>query len=96
METGEIAAAVIDDALSSGDLAHLREYPAHIERELRPKYVGYVMAERWLSRGWVIDFMARRVNRSSYLRDAVVKIITDEADPREVFSVRGILKSVWG
>jgi len=96
METGEIAASVIADALSSDDLGRLQKYPERVEGELRPKYVGYSMAERWPSRSWLINFMTRQVNRSAYLHDAVVRIITDEADPREVFSLGGLLKSIWG
>ncbi len=96
METGEIAASVIDRTLSSGDLERLREYPSRLERKLRPRYARYALAERWFGAKWIVDLMVRRVNRSSYLHDAVVRIITDVADPRQEFSLRGILKSMWG
>ena len=93
METGEIAAEVADEALTSGDLTRLSEFPERIERELRPKFLGYRIAENWFSRPWLNDFVARRIRSSRILQELVAGIINETVDPREVFSLRGILRS---
>jgi geranylgeranyl reductase family protein len=93
METGEIAADVCHRALGSGDFSCLGEFPSRIERELRPKYLGYLLAEEWLSKPWLNDFVARRVRRSRYLQESIAGIVNETADPRETFSLRGVLRS---
>jgi flavin-dependent dehydrogenase len=93
METGEIAAEVAHNALSSGDLSRLSEFPRRIERELQPKFLGYRIAENWFSKPWLNDFVARRIRSSRILQELVAGIINETVDPREVFSLRGILRS---
>ncbi|HSE96639.1 MAG TPA: geranylgeranyl reductase family protein, partial [Blastocatellia bacterium] len=93
METGEIAADISHRALSSGDFSCLSEFPDRIERELKPKYRGYILAEDWLSKPWLNDFLSRRVRRSRYLQESVAGIINETADPRKTFSIRGVLRS---
>jgi len=93
METGEIAARLSDEALKTGDFKSLDEFPRSVERELRPKYTGYLLAERWLARPWLNDFVARRVSRSRYLQACISGIVNETIDPREVFSLRGVIRS---
>jgi geranylgeranyl reductase family protein len=93
METGEIAAEVAHDALISGDLSRLSEFPHRIERELKPKFLGYRIAENWFSRPWLNDFVARRIRSSRILQELVAGIVNETVDPREVFSLRGMLRS---
>lgn len=93
METGEIAARLSDEALRTEDFELLGEFPRSVERELRPKYMGYLMAEKWLARPWLNDFVARRVSRSPYLQECVSGIVNETIDPREVFSLRGVIRS---
>ena len=93
METGEIAADVAHDALSSGDFSRLREFPHRIEQELKPKFLGYRIAENWFSRPWLNDFVARRIRSSRFLQELVAGIVNETVDPREVFSLRGMLRS---
>lgn len=93
METGEIAAEVAHEALVSGDLTRLSIFPERIEHELRPKFLGYRIAENWFSRPWLNDFVARRIRSSRFLQELVAGIVNETVDPREVFSLRGILRS---
>lgn len=93
METGELAAEVAHEALSSGDLSRLSEFPQRIERELKPKFLGYRIAENWFSKPWLNDFVARRIRSSRFLQELVAGIVNETVDPREVFSLRGILRS---
>ena len=94
LETGILAAEVLHDALSSGEMERLAAYPERLEQELRPKYLSYEIAERWLSIPWLIDFLARRVHRSRRLARAAKGILQETVDPREIFSVTGILRSL--
>jgi flavin-dependent dehydrogenase len=94
LETGEMAAETIHSALSEGDMGALRRYPARIDRELRPKYWGYLIAETWVRWPLLIDFMSRRVLKSRHLQRAASGILTETTDPRHIFSVGGILRSL--
>ena len=93
METGEIAAEVAHDALTSGDLSRLSQFHYRIEHELKPKFLGYRIAENWFSRPWLNDFVARRIRSSRFLQELVAGIVNETVDPRELFSLRGILRS---
>ncbi|MBM3263982.1 MAG: NAD(P)/FAD-dependent oxidoreductase [candidate division Zixibacteria bacterium] len=95
METGELAASVLHEALQTDDFQRLRVYPEQIEDRLRPRYYGYSVAEKWLASAFISDFMIARARRSPYLRRIAADIIEEKVDPRAVFSVRGILKSMW-
>ena len=93
METGEAASQVLDEALAHRDPGRLSQYPNQIEA-LRPKYLGYELAERWLARPFLNDLLARRVSRSAYLQDQLSGIINETADPAAVFSFRGLVRSL--
>jgi menaquinone-9 beta-reductase len=93
METGELAAEVASRALQEADFDHLREFPLRLERELKPKFLGYQLAQDWLSRPWLNDLVARRIQKSRFLQELVAGIVNETVDPREVFSVRGLVRS---
>ncbi len=93
METAEIAAEFVHDALQGGDLAALRGFPARIESELSDKYIGYRMAERWLAHAWLTNFLAHRAQQSARIRRAVEGLLNERIDPRRVFSIGGLLRS---
>ena len=93
METGEIAAEVASRALQEADFDHLGEFPRRLEAEVKPKFLGYELAQDWLSRPWLNDLVARRIQKSRFLQELVAGIVNETVDPREVFSVRGIIRS---
>ncbi|MEJ2367409.1 MAG: geranylgeranyl reductase family protein [Acidobacteriota bacterium] len=95
METGEMAARALNACLEKDDSAALESYWKALERDLAKKYVGYRIAERWLSREWIANFFARRARRSRFLQKAFAGFMNETVDPREVFSVSGILKSYF-
>jgi geranylgeranyl reductase family protein len=95
MRTGELAAEVVHDALASGSGAPLRDFSARLERELGARYRGYQKAERWMSRPWLNDLVARRMRRSRFLREAMAAVLNETLDPAVVFSLRGMLQSLW-
>jgi menaquinone-9 beta-reductase len=94
METAELAAEAIDETLRSGDGSRLRRFPARLE-ELRFRYLGYEAAERWLSMPWLVDLVARRARTSKFLQEAIAGIINETADPRTLFSLRGMIQAFW-
>ena len=96
METAEIAADAVDQALSSGSREGLKLLPHHLSRELAPKYEAYQVAQRWISHAWVNDLVAWRANRSRYMQRALRDILADRADASRIFSVRGFAKSLMG
>jgi geranylgeranyl reductase family protein len=93
METGEIAAEVAHQALATGEMSRLGEFPDRIRDELSHKFLGYRIAENWFSRPWLNDFVAGRIRRSRFLQELVAGIVNETVDPREVFSLRGMLRS---
>ena len=95
METGELAASIVHKSLVEGNFQYLHEFPRLLEEELRPRYLGYQIAENWLSKAWLNDLIARRARKSRFLQNAFAGIITETVDPRTIFSVWGILKSLW-
>jgi geranylgeranyl reductase family protein len=94
METGELAAETLREALERDEPHLLARFSPVAKRLLAPKYVGYQAAERWLSRPWVTDLLARRAQRSRFLRDALPGILNETIDPRKVFSIGGLARSL--
>jgi len=95
MESAELAAGVIHDALNRSDISCLQEFPALLKRHLLPRYPAYHAAERWLSRPWLNDFMARRIARSPFLRNVVRETLEERGEPRPVFTLANLLRSFW-
>ncbi|HWP47929.1 MAG TPA: geranylgeranyl reductase family protein [Candidatus Limnocylindrales bacterium] len=95
METGELAALVIHKALAKRKSEYLQEFPRLLEEKLKPRYLGYQIAENWLAKAWLNDFMVQRARKSRFLREAFTGILAETIDPRMVFSISGILKSWW-
>lgn len=96
METAELAGDIVDEALRHGDMSLLGRFPAVVNERLLPRYQGYRIAENWLSIPWLNDLVARRAQRSVFMRHAMEGIVNETEDPRTVFSLRGLLKSFWG
>ena len=96
MESGEMAAEHVGLLLETGDARHLDGYARRIDRELRPRFRGYALAQRWLATPWLNDLVAWRLRKAGYLRDAVRGIVNESVDPAEVFSWRGMVRSLAG
>ncbi len=93
LESGELAAEVLLDALAGGPGAE--HYAARLAAELEPRYRGYRVAEAWLARPWLTDLLAWRAGRSTWLRETLAAILAESADPAAVFSARGLWRSLW-
>lgn len=93
METAAMAGELIEEGLATADKSPLRTYNARLADELKPKYRGYEEAQRWISYPWLVDFVAWRTRQSATLQNAAAGMLRERVDPREVFSVRGLLRS---
>lgn len=94
METAELAAVMIDDALSSGDTGHIGRFGEELERQLRSKYEGYAAAQRWLRWPWLHDILARQARRSRFVQHALAGIMAETTDPRQILSWQGLLRAL--
>ena len=95
MESGELAAEVIDEAFRSEQLMQLRRFPTLVEEKLKPRYPSYAAAERWLTKFWLNDLTAVCLKRSKNLRNALAGVLQETTDPAAVFSLHGVVKSIW-
>ncbi|MEW5796254.1 MAG: geranylgeranyl reductase family protein [Candidatus Zixiibacteriota bacterium] len=95
MHSGRIAGEVIDHALREHKISVLQEYASRIDREQRPLYYGYAIAEKWLAHPWLSDLLAGRVRRSRYLQQQVTSFVDETGDPRRLFSLASLIKSLW-
>ena len=95
MESGQTAASCISKALEAGTMSALAEYPRYLAG-LHSLYKGHERAENWLSIPSLNDFISARVQRSRRLRDSLARVVAGAADPREVFSPSGIMRSLRG
>jgi len=95
METGLIAADFIHDALANGGYDSFAQFGPAMKKKFNRKYQGFRIAQDWLSRGKLSDFLAKRVIKSKYLQDSLATIVSDMNDPRSVFSFKGVLRSFW-
>jgi flavin-dependent dehydrogenase len=95
METGQLAAEIVHMALISGDITKLKEYRERLTNDFKPRYKGYRTAEKWISKPWLSDFVFGRIQKSKYLGEVLSGIIAETHNPRDIFSVNGIVKSFW-
>lgn len=95
MQTGRAAALAIHEALRAGDPERLSDYPNWLESDLRPLYNAYHVAQRWFMHPWVNDLIARRTRRSRYLQTAFAGVMDESVRPTAIFSLGGLLRSLW-
>ena len=95
MESGELAAEAIHRALTEDRPDWLDEYPRRLREELAPRYRGYRVAQDWFSRPLLNDLLAWRARRSPFLQRKASQMVAEASDPREAFSLRGLLRSLW-
>ncbi|HKJ66544.1 MAG TPA: geranylgeranyl reductase family protein, partial [bacterium] len=89
METAELAAQSLDGVLSTKDPAALKQYPTRL-RELQSTYQGYIQAQKWINYPWYLDILAKRAQHSIRLRQVLEGILTEQVNPAEIFSLKGL------
>lgn len=95
MESGQRAAAAISAALNADDLSKLLHYQQYMESDFKSRYRGYRMAEKWLARPWLNDFLLARFGKCKYAKEILAGVIAETKNPQDIFSLKGILKTFW-
>jgi len=53
------------------------------------------MAEKWLARPWLNDFILNRFGKSRYAKEILAGVIAETRNPKDIFSLKGIFKTFW-
>ncbi len=97
IESGILAAETIADAWPARDadrpaLAHA--YATQLRAAFGDRFYAYALAQRWLARPAVADFVAWRANCGDRVRKHLESLLAETEDPRLLFSATGMLKSL--
>ena len=95
MESAKIAADAIDAALAAENSDMLVQYSRQIESELKPRYHSYRLAEKWIARPVIGDYVLSRFGKSKFAQNVLAGIVDETRVPSELFSLKGILKTFW-
>jgi geranylgeranyl reductase family protein len=95
METAELGASLAAEALAAGTTAPLARYGERLARELRPKYVGYEAAQRWIAVPGHADLLYQRGRRSRRVRSTFSGLLNETVEPSRVISPRGLLRALF-
>ncbi|MEC9491472.1 geranylgeranyl reductase family protein [Flexistipes sp.] len=93
MESGEFAAEYILERIRSDLPLVPSEYYKLLYNRVFYKHFGYKTAQKWLSNKFLNDLLAKRATKSNFLYEAAKGIINETIDPRQIFSIKGVLKS---
>jgi flavin-dependent dehydrogenase len=104
MESGIMAAEVIDEAWRAADSRGSREqaadalaarYAERLRHRLARRFEAYSLAQRWVAHPRLLNFLAWRANRGTYVMRQIEDLVNERVDPRAILSVGGILRSVF-
>ena len=87
LESGIIAA----ETVLRGDGAET--YAARIRAAFGPRFRGYKLAQDWLARPRLANFLAQRARKSPFVRRELSGLFQETSDPRRLFSAAGMLRS---
>ena len=93
LQSGIVAGEQAAAALKHDDAAPVRTYATRIRAELSASYEGYAVAQKWLRRPWMYDFLVNRIDRSPYFRAMATGILTGASSPGSLFSASSVLRS---
>jgi geranylgeranyl reductase family protein len=96
MESGLMAADFVTQVLFRGlPLATVHAtYGAEFRRRFQARYRAYQIAQSCAARPWLVNFLARRANAGRFVRDQLERLIDEQGDARDLFSIRGLLSSL--
>lgn len=66
------------------------EYRAALQTRYRDRFVGYQRAEWWMTLPGVADYVARRANKSPWVRERLEGILSERTNPGRIFSLRAL------
>lgn len=95
MESGILAADLASAALAAGDLSTLPDaYAARLTEHFADRFRAYTIAQEWLASPALVNFLAWRARRGTYAREQMQGLLTETTDPRDLFSVTGLLRAL--
>jgi len=96
MESGLLGAHLIADGLARGRRAESvhQAYDSEFRRQFAPRYRAYWTAQEWSSRPWLLNLLTSRANAGRFVRRELEALIAETGNPRRLFSVGGIIRSV--
>jgi geranylgeranyl reductase family protein len=90
---GEILSRVCGTSQAARDAA-AHEYAATIRARFGARFRAYQLAQRWLSRPLLSDFLAWRGGAGTYVSEQLRSMLLETADPRALFSCAGVLRAL--
>ena len=97
LESGSIAAEALSArgcATRSSSERAAREYAATVRARFAERFRAYMLAQQWLAHPALHDFLAWRGNAGTYVVEQMRALLLETADPRALFSLRGLLKAL--
>lgn len=96
IESGVVAAEVIHRGLRAGDSAQAiaATYGATLEAKFLRRFQAYANAQRWVEHARLLDFLAWRANRGTYVRRQIEGLVNETTEPSAILSIGGILRSL--
>ena len=79
------------DTRATSEIAAL--YASRIKADFAERFRAYAVAQKWLAYPAVLSFLARRAATGRYVRQQLQELLDETADPRELFSVAGLVKA---
>jgi geranylgeranyl reductase family protein len=97
MESGMLAAEIAGEGLRAGRTAEAiaDAYAGALEAKYLRRFQAYTNAQRWVAHPGLVDFLARRANAGTYVRQQIEGLVNETAEPGAILSVRGILRSLF-
>lgn len=95
MESGMLAAELIGEALRGQRPADGLEnaYRSEFERRFLGRYRAYGVAQRWAAHPTLLNLLAWRAQRGSFVQTQLESLVAERGDASELFSVSGLFKA---
>ena len=74
--------------------AAARDYATTIRARFDARFRAYRLAQAWLSRPALSDFLAWRASAGTYVGEQLRLLLLETTDPRALFSPAGMLKAL--
>lgn len=96
MESGLLAAAFASECvagLRSPDALYA-EYGSEFRARFRARYRGYAVAQQWASHPRIVNVLTARARAGRFARTELEALVSEQGDPRRLFSVPGLVRAL--
>ena len=94
MESGLLAAEAILTSASGDRRAIAGVYSARVRESFTDRFRAYRVAQDWLSRPAIANLLAWRAGRSPFVQRELEALFQETSDPRRLFSMAGMVRSL--